>query len=114
MSQLTIGAPAAADKADWRRLYDGYAAFYKMPMNDEIADRVWGWINDPAHGLGAADRGDRAPQSKAGRACRAGRCLPNRRRRRVVESRLRSDNSLQPPFGQPAAAARHSGARLRR
>jgi hypothetical protein len=53
MSQITISTPVAADKADWRRLYDGYTAFYKMPASDEIADRVWGWINDPAHGVEA-------------------------------------------------------------
>jgi hypothetical protein len=40
-------------KLDWRRLYDGYAAFYKVPMNDVIADRVWDWINDAAHNLKA-------------------------------------------------------------
>jgi GNAT superfamily N-acetyltransferase len=53
VSRITIGTPAAADKSDWRRLYDGYAAFYKVPMNDEIADRVWSWINDCAHNLEA-------------------------------------------------------------
>jgi GNAT superfamily N-acetyltransferase len=53
MTQLAIAPPIATDKPDWRRLYDGYAAFYKVPMNDAIADRVWGWINDPAHNLEA-------------------------------------------------------------
>jgi GNAT superfamily N-acetyltransferase len=53
MSDITIAAPVAADKTDWRRLYDGYAAFYKRPMDDAIADRVWGWIHDPAHVLEA-------------------------------------------------------------
>jgi len=53
MNHITIGVPGAADKADWRRLYDGYAAFYKVPMSDEIANRVWSWINDPAHAVEA-------------------------------------------------------------
>ena len=53
MSQITIAPPIAADKPDWRRLYDGYARFYKKPMNNVIADRVWGWISDPAHSLEA-------------------------------------------------------------
>ena len=53
MTQLAIAPPIATDKPDWRRLYDGYAAFYKVPMTDAIADRVWGWINDPAHNLEA-------------------------------------------------------------
>ena len=44
-----IAPPLPADKAGWRVLYDGYAAFYKVPMNDEIASTVWGWIHDPKH-----------------------------------------------------------------
>ncbi|MEO9901846.1 GNAT family N-acetyltransferase [Nisaea sp.] len=42
---------AEPHKADWRRLYDGYAAFYKVEMTDEIAGTLWGWLNDPAHVL---------------------------------------------------------------
>ena len=38
-------------KSDWRRLYDGYASFYKRTMTDEIAETVWRWIHDPAHEL---------------------------------------------------------------
>lgn len=53
MTEITIAPPIAADKADWRRLYEGYATFYKVPMNDAIAERVWGWINDPSHVLEA-------------------------------------------------------------
>jgi len=62
MSEIMIGTPVATDKPEWRRLYDGYAAFYKVPMNDEIADRVWGWINDPAHGVEALVARTRAGQ----------------------------------------------------
>jgi GNAT superfamily N-acetyltransferase len=53
MTGITIGAPLAEDKPGWRRLYEGYATFYKMPMSDEIADRVWSWLHDPAHSLEA-------------------------------------------------------------
>jgi len=53
MDEITIAAPLASDKPDWRRLYDGYASFYKMPMNDEIADRVWSWLQDDKHVLEA-------------------------------------------------------------
>jgi GNAT superfamily N-acetyltransferase len=53
MSDITIAPPRPEDKPDWRRLYEGYATFYKRPMDDAIADRVWGWINDPAHVLEA-------------------------------------------------------------
>ncbi len=44
MDEITIAPPRAGDKADWRRLYEGYATFYKRPMNDDIADRVWAWV----------------------------------------------------------------------
>ncbi len=53
MAEITIGPPRAEDFADWRRLYEGYATFYKMPMNDEIAGTVWRWLLDPAHPLEA-------------------------------------------------------------
>jgi ribosomal protein S18 acetylase RimI-like enzyme len=53
MSDVTITPPRPEDKPDWRRLYEGYATFYKRPMDDAIADRVWGWLNDPAHVLEA-------------------------------------------------------------
>jgi GNAT superfamily N-acetyltransferase len=49
MAKLEIVSPSPALKADWRRLYDGYAAHYKREMTDAIADTVWGWINDPTH-----------------------------------------------------------------
>ncbi len=46
---IAIARPTEADRPAWRRLYDGYAAFYKVPMDDAIAGRVWSWIHDPAH-----------------------------------------------------------------
>ena len=48
---IEIVSPSPELKADWRRLYDGYAAHYKREMTDTIADAVWGWINNPAHEL---------------------------------------------------------------
>lgn len=51
MSEFSIVRPAAADKAGWRRMYEGYAAFYKREMTDAIAERVWAWIAAPGeHG----------------------------------------------------------------
>ncbi len=44
---FTIDAPQATDKEGWQSLYRGYAEFYKMPMNSEILDTVWSWIQDP-------------------------------------------------------------------
>ena len=39
------------DKAEWRRLFNGYAEFYQVPMDDTIAERVWHWLLDPDHVL---------------------------------------------------------------
>ena len=36
------------DKKDWEKLYRGYADFYKVEMNDEIAT-VWKWLFDQKH-----------------------------------------------------------------
>ena len=53
MADITIAPPRPEDYPDWRRLYEGYATFYKMPMDDEIAGRVWRWLLDPQHILEA-------------------------------------------------------------
>ena len=37
------------DKENWSKLYNGYADFYKVPMNKEILDNLWGWIHDDSH-----------------------------------------------------------------
>jgi GNAT superfamily N-acetyltransferase len=46
---VTIDRPHPDDWPHWRRLYEGYAAFYRVPMDDAIAGRLWSWIHDPAH-----------------------------------------------------------------
>ena len=38
-----------SDFKNWSELYNGYANFYKVPMNDEILDAVWCWIHDETH-----------------------------------------------------------------
>jgi GNAT superfamily N-acetyltransferase len=51
MSEFTIVQPGPGDKPGWRRMYDGYATFYKREMTNAIAERVWAWITAPApHG----------------------------------------------------------------
>lgn len=40
---------AARHRADWERLYAGYAEFYRVTQTAEMRERVWGWIADPAH-----------------------------------------------------------------
>jgi GNAT superfamily N-acetyltransferase len=51
MTEFRTNFVSAEDKADWRVLIDGYADFYAVAMNDEIADRVWTWLLDPSHVL---------------------------------------------------------------
>ena len=41
------------DKINWAKLYNGYADFYKVPMNTGILDTIWGWIHDEAHNVNA-------------------------------------------------------------
>ena len=48
-----------ADQGAWRELFDGYAEFYRVPMTDAIAQKVWSWLLDPTHvleGVVAQDR----------------------------------------------------------
>jgi|SRR6185437_784368 GNAT superfamily N-acetyltransferase len=53
MDDITITPPRPEDYAQWRQLYEGYATFYRVAMNDDIARRVWGWLLDPGHVLEA-------------------------------------------------------------
>ena len=39
------------DKDQWKKLYRGYAGFYKAEINDKILQTVWGWLNDNKHEL---------------------------------------------------------------
>ena len=41
------------DKKNWIRLYNGYADFYKVPMNSGILDTLWEWIHDENHTVNA-------------------------------------------------------------
>jgi len=43
-----IRKPNVADREAWGGLYTGYAAFYGVEQTEEMRDRVWGWIHDPA------------------------------------------------------------------
>jgi len=45
----SIAPIAAHHKSKWRALYNGYAAFYRRPMNDAIAEQVWAWLFDKSH-----------------------------------------------------------------
>lgn len=55
-----IRALIAADRPAWGALYAAYADFYGVEQTEDMRDRVWGWIQDPAHeveGLCAAQGG---------------------------------------------------------
>jgi ribosomal protein S18 acetylase RimI-like enzyme len=41
-----ITSDVAAYRAEWDRLYAGYAAYYKVEQTAEMRDRTWGWIMD--------------------------------------------------------------------
>jgi len=61
-----------SDKDEWRVLFDGYAEFYGVSMNDSIADRVWGWLLDSDHvfeGLLTRDASGKAVGLAHIRAC---------------------------------------------
>ena len=37
------------DFKKWSHLYQGYANFYKVPINSDILDTLWEWIHDENH-----------------------------------------------------------------
>jgi ribosomal protein S18 acetylase RimI-like enzyme len=41
------------DKENWVKLYNGYADFYKVPMNTVVLDTLWSWIQDETHDVKA-------------------------------------------------------------
>jgi GNAT superfamily N-acetyltransferase len=49
MAAFITRSVTESDQPRWRELFNGYAAFYKSPMDDDIAARVWGWLLDPDH-----------------------------------------------------------------
>ena len=46
---VTVRPVTSADQAAWDPLYQGYAQFYGVDQTQDMRDRVWGWITDPAH-----------------------------------------------------------------
>lgn len=58
---LEIFAPGPAERAEWERLFHGYAAFYKVAITPESTAATWAWLQDPAHPVqGAVARRDGA------------------------------------------------------
>ncbi len=54
MSEVVVRNLETADREDWRRMFAAYREFYECePEQDEqVLDRVWGWLHDDAHELG--------------------------------------------------------------
>ncbi len=50
MSEVRIVPVGQRHRADWDRLYASYAEFYQVTQTPEMRDRVWSWLQDPAHG----------------------------------------------------------------
>lgn len=72
MSDITVAPVGAADRDEWRPLFEGYAGFYGVPVDEAIIDTVWQWLLDPDHvleGLLARDAGGRAVGLAHIRAC---------------------------------------------
>lgn len=46
---MLIRRPETPDRAEWGRLYAGYAAFYKVDQTEAMRDRVWHWLHDHQH-----------------------------------------------------------------
>ena len=46
---ILVNPPKAEDRLKWESLYHGYAEFYKAPMNKEIRETVWFWIQDETY-----------------------------------------------------------------
>ena len=46
---LSVRPVREGDYAGWRRLYRGYAEFYRVQQTDAMVERVWAWLSDPAH-----------------------------------------------------------------
>ena len=44
---MKVEALNQKDKDNWAKLYQGYAEFYEMKMNQDILDTVWLWIHSP-------------------------------------------------------------------
>jgi len=51
VTEILVRAITSKDAVSWRQLYCKYADFYTVHMTDDILDRTWGWLLDPAHPL---------------------------------------------------------------
>jgi GNAT superfamily N-acetyltransferase len=45
----TVRPVTAVDLDQWRDLYSAYREFYALTPDAAVVERVWSWIDDPAH-----------------------------------------------------------------
>lgn len=72
MADYSVSFVSEDDKPEWRSLFEGYAAFYKTSLTDQIVDQVWHWLTDPDHvfeGMIVRDERNRALGIVHFRAC---------------------------------------------
>lgn len=53
MTNRTIRAARPDDHHAWAALFRDYRAFYRLDPSDEVIERVWSWILDPANEVNA-------------------------------------------------------------
>lgn len=53
MSGISVRAATASDRQRWEELFHGYRTFYGNDHDASVAERVWGWVRDPEHEVGA-------------------------------------------------------------
>jgi GNAT superfamily N-acetyltransferase len=46
---IVVARPTEDHRTAWDELYAGYARFYEVTQTQKMRDKVWRWINDPAH-----------------------------------------------------------------
>jgi ribosomal protein S18 acetylase RimI-like enzyme len=49
----TVTEIRTGDRPAWEQLYRGYYDFYEVNATPAKLDRVWSWLHDPGHELGA-------------------------------------------------------------
>jgi GNAT superfamily N-acetyltransferase len=51
MNNFNVHFLSQPDRKEWRALFEGYAGFYGIAMNDATANKVWDWLLDANHVL---------------------------------------------------------------
>ena len=53
MSEVVVRPIEPADHEAWQQLFHAYRTFYEYDVDQEVVDRIWGWINDGDHEVNA-------------------------------------------------------------